>query len=386
MGNWYGISIINPQQISVLDHVLIEYAYNGLTVKKSNPRISNSHIRFNYNAGILAEVKASPTVNSNVISENGYAGIICNLGAKPILSDNLITSNQIGLINFKLSQPNLGSLKSGDDYNKGQNKVFENRDYNIYNHSNLPIKAENNSWGFFNRRDVQATIFDVNDDSQFGTVDFEPFIRVRSNLENLVGTRGKPEPKQKPPQSESPADLTEETSLDKPVTPSNRDSSKRFAEMTQLASALRKADFGTSISLADIIKTNSQNYSQESGSKKQTAEGLVTSGPSNSKKQKNPQLNYNQIFLDVFLDEKYVILKKVSPHIAEDFRDISKKGIVQIRIVVDVNGRVESAQILRGLNPYLDKISIEAAQQFRFKPGKIKGRRVRFSTNIFFEF
>lgn len=90
--------------------------------------------------------------------------------------------------------------------------------------------------------------------------------------------------------------------------------------------------------------------------------------------------------MDVFLDEKCEILKQFTPNIAEDFKSLTKKGTVQIRVNVDVNGMVESVRVLRGLNPYLDSISTEAAEQFKFKPGKIKGRRVRFSTNIFFEF
>ena len=44
MGDWYGIYIGNPKQMSIIDYAIIEYAYNGIMIKKSNPVIRNSHI------------------------------------------------------------------------------------------------------------------------------------------------------------------------------------------------------------------------------------------------------------------------------------------------------------------------------------------------------
>ena len=65
---------------------------------------------------------------------------------------------------------------------------------------------------------------------------------------------------------------------------------------------------------------------------------------------------------------------------------LGAKGIVQVRVIVGKDGLIESAQVLRGLNPYYDRISREAAEKFRFKPGTVSGKVVRFSTNLFFEF
>ena len=79
MGDWYGIELLNPQNISIIDYSIIEYGYDGLSIKKNNPLIRNSQIRLNYNSGINVEVKADPKIIKNIISENGYAGVIASL-------------------------------------------------------------------------------------------------------------------------------------------------------------------------------------------------------------------------------------------------------------------------------------------------------------------
>ena len=117
MGDWYGITIINPSVASIIEYAVIEYAYNAISTKRSHPQIRKCQIRYNYNAGLLFEVKSNPKVIENIISENGYAGIICKLGSKPVLTGNLIALNQIGVVVFSMSKPNFGRLSKGQNYN-----------------------------------------------------------------------------------------------------------------------------------------------------------------------------------------------------------------------------------------------------------------------------
>ncbi|MEJ2277182.1 MAG: energy transducer TonB, partial [Candidatus Lokiarchaeota archaeon] len=79
-----------------------------------------------------------------------------------------------------------------------------------------------------------------------------------------------------------------------------------------------------------------------------------------------PEINYEQIFFDGFLDEKKEIVKQVAPVVSGSRRNIMH-GQVYVRVIIDKNGRVENAKALRGIDEYYDKISEEAAKKFVFK-------------------
>jgi TonB family protein len=100
-----------------------------------------------------------------------------------------------------------------------------------------------------------------------------------------------------------------------------------------------------------------------------------------------PSIDYNQVFLEPLLDsKKRQVVKQVAPEVTDAMRRILVSGRVIVRVVVGKDGRVETAQILRGINDLYDEKCVEAAKKFIFKPGKVKGVPVRFSTNLFFRF
>lgn len=383
MGDWYGISIGNPKQPSVIDNAVIEYAYNGIMVKKSNPVIKNSQISLNYNAGILCEVKSKPRISKNIISENGYGGIICGLGAKPILSHNLISLNEIGVVALSLSQPNLGNLKKGKDYNEGQNNIFENTEYDLYNHTNLPLFAENNSWG--SNRNLDARIYDSGEDSQYGIVDVQPIYR-QANLDELIFL----------------AQETQETLLAENTASSEQEGTAQNQEpqaakiqqdnsTAPAAAPLLAASNTAANTPAGNISGNSDNAEAKAEEKKPEEiikppvnTSTASERPLATLEQKpvKPQINYDQIFLEHFLDSRKKILKKVSPKV----KSFGPKGRVIIRATIGRDGKVESAKIVKGLSEHYDEISVTAAEQFVFTAGKVKGVPVKFYTNIMFEF
>ena len=98
MHDWYGIKIMNFNQPALFNYVIVEYAYNGFDIKKSNPVIRNSQIRYNYNTGVRIAVRSKAKLIGNIIQDNGYAGVVCETGAEPILADNMITKNQFGMV------------------------------------------------------------------------------------------------------------------------------------------------------------------------------------------------------------------------------------------------------------------------------------------------
>ncbi len=373
MDDWYGITISNPRHPSVLDYVVVEYAYNGITIKKSNPQISNSQIRFNFNAGLSIEIGAKPKLIGNIISENGYAGIICNTGAKPILTDNMITRNDIGIIIFGTAQPNLGSLAPGADHNVGRNGLFGNRTYNIHNHSGEDIKAENNSWGSKKTTAIKTTIYDNEDDRKYGLVDITPIMGSRLQMDQKImlsqGTTASGTPASRKPQAPS---------VGKPIV---KKETQQVA--SGVAGSVRQGTLARNLPKKALQpkKLESDTLRLAAGI---TAKSMTVKLP--EVKVKKPDIDYNQVFLDVFLDKGRKVVKKVQPIIEHPDRVRNARGKVIVHVVVDRQGKIESANILRGLNSYYNQLALDAARKFIFLPGTVKGIPVRFSTSLVFEF
>ncbi len=371
MGDWYGIQLINSKQPSIIDYTLIEFAYNGITIKKNSSVIRNSQIRLNYNAGISCEVKASPPITKNIISENGYAGIITSLGAKPVLSLNLISLNEIGVIVFKTSVPNLGNLKKGSSYNLGQNNIFENTDYDLYNHSAEQLIAENNSWG--NESSVNSRIY--------GSVDVRPFYR-QQNIDELFEIT-----------QETPSGLIADASASQVSAAQLTDISTQNTGTLQESESvpLLAANSPTLLPNAGNAETNDLSNDEAINEESEDLKPVPVQ-PVNTErvlastvesKPIKPAINYNQVFFEQFLDSrKAELVKQVAPKI--NFN--GPKGRVIVRAVVDRNGNVESASVVRSLDARLDNLSVEASLKFKYKPGTIKGVPVKFSKNIQFIF
>lgn len=391
MGDWYGITISNPKRQSTLEYVVVEYAYNGINIKKSDPLIRNSQIQFNYNAGIVAEVGSKAKITGNIISDNGYAGVICNTGARPVLADNMITKNEIGIIIMGTAHPNLGNMAAGKSNNIGRNGIFDNQKYNIYNHSVNDIKAENNSWGTRDAREIMAMIYDGGDDRKFGAVDIAPVLGGALNLEEKIILA------QNNPNTQAAPAVTEQTGTPTTSVP-EKTSQPAQTEPQKIPQAV-KSVAADSIQIEQPAQEVAQNAQDTVQKVKQTVQSTpdtvaLAAKPENQpaqptetkKKSTEPAINFNQVFLDVFLDRGREIIKKVRPVISNPERGLRAHGRVIIRVIVGKNGFVESAKVLRGLNPYYDGLALEAAKKFTFRPGTVKGTPVRFSTSILFEF
>jgi TonB family protein len=380
MGDWYGMEILHIKSGTLLEFCVIEYAHNGLKIKNSKILINNCEIRYNYDAGIRTEVKASPEINNCIISENGYAGLICELGSKPILKDNLISLNNIGVVVFSLSQPNLGNMAPGDNFNPGRNSIFNNEEFNLYNHSNKKIIAENNHWGDENRSSIAEKVYDGTDNSKFGLVDFMPILKQSSqqNLGTMLllaqETKGTPTvPSSAPVQNRpraasvkgsspvvkdtSSQNLLENTTVEKEyVSDETLDLSKKLEEMAPLMASAAPS------------------------------EPIVRQLAVDSKEVKN-KIDYNQIFLELFLDGgKKNYVNKPTINSSKIPRNFWKEGEVRVKVIVDKEGQVESASVLRGINDIIDEVVLETVNSFEYQSGYINGQAVKFSTSEVFRF
>ncbi len=360
MQDWYGILIGNPKRTSIIEYAVVEYAYNGITIKRCNPQINNSQIQFNYHSGLQIELGAKPKLIGNIISENGYAGIVCNTGARPVLTDNMTTKNNIGLISFGTAKPNLGNLQRGPDYNIGRNGFFDNYTFDVQNHSSQDIIAENASWGTKNIAEIKKNISDFEDDNKYKRVDILPVLGGGIDLEKKII-------------------LSQATKDQLSPAQNNTSGTDQGAGSEASRQDSLQATANSEVTLKPVIPD----------AKPIVASKIVINDPAvkaAEEKKKEVSVNYKQVFLDAFLDERPMVLKKVRPIIGDRQRGLKMRGKIIIRVVVDRMGRIESANVLRGLNAYYDDLARQAALKFTFKPGTIKGNPVRFETSLFFEF
>ena len=393
MGDWYGIIFHKVTEQSILDYCVVEYAYDGITIKKSKIQVSNSEIRYNYHSGISVEVKSNPKIFSNIISENDYAGIKCTLGSFPVLTENLITLNSMGIVILSSSQPNLGRMQRGDFYNPGKNRIMQNEEYDIYNHSNKEIFAENNLWSSNRVRDIAQNVFDKSDDSKYGIIDYNPLFKEESSTDAVDNLLLLAQYNQNP-NTTIPAANGQQNGQTQETTDAKQQTDDQIAGLngevtSEDSNALNLNDnleVNSSLTAERLTAAKIENEQPILASSQPKADISVTQQPV-QQVQATPQLDYNNIFLEAFLDAgKKEYISKANVKINEIIRKTMQAGVVRVQVIVSRNGRVESANVLRGFNVVLDNAALNAAKQFKYKPGTVNNRPVRFRTIEVFVF
>lgn len=70
------------------------------------------------------------------------------------------------------------------------------------------------------------------------------------------------------------------------------------------------------------------------------------------------------------------VVLRVEPDYTEDARKARLQGIVIIEAIIDTEGNVTQARILKGLAGGLDRSALEAVRKWKFEPGRKDGRPV----------
>ncbi len=388
MGDWYGIQLLYSEANNILENCLIEYAHTGVTVKNSQGLISNSEFRYNFNAGIVTEIKSNPVIRGCIISENGYAGVVCDLGAAPVLSSNLISQNPIGVILFSTSRPNLGSLNNDTNYNQGENRITNNEQYEIYNHSNQTILAQNNFWGKENIAQIDKILYDFKDNSKYGKIEYEPVYRERStrpNIEQYAALTQTTITAQSPAQSA--------TQVPQPARSRPAETGRtNVAVVPPTSASVPLAANQTQIEPAQTTTNRNTTPNNSAPENIMIASAAEIKPLNTSKGTTEPEalasvIDYSQVFLEVFIDGgKKEYVKRPKLEITNILRNFVSKGEVRVKVNISPRGEIESASILKGLNDILDKAILETVQQYKYKPGKVGGQPVRFTTTELFRF
>lgn len=85
------------------------------------------------------------------------------------------------------------------------------------------------------------------------------------------------------------------------------------------------------------------------------------------------------------LADKPVVIKRIPPKYPELAKKAGIEGLVIVKVLIDTKGNVEKTEILKS-HPLLDESALEAAKNFKFKPGKQRDKFVKVWMSIPFNF
>lgn len=78
--------------------------------------------------------------------------------------------------------------------------------------------------------------------------------------------------------------------------------------------------------------------------------------------------------------------KGKTPKISEELREAGIAGNVELRVILEQNGKVRSVELLQGLHDELDREVLELVQKWTFSPGELQGKPVPGVMNLEVEF
>jgi protein TonB len=71
-----------------------------------------------------------------------------------------------------------------------------------------------------------------------------------------------------------------------------------------------------------------------------------------------------------------VVIRRVTPLYPRTALTIRLNGSVIVECIIDKNGRVRDARVLRSSSPLFDQAAVDAVQQWQFAPGSLHGKAV----------
>jgi len=281
----------------------------------------------------------------------------------------------MGIVILSLSQPNIGSINRDDKYNPGKNQFLNNEEYDIYNHSNKPILAQNNTWGNKNSAAIAVKIYDSGDNNKYGTIEYQPVFNSRASQSTLSRFMILAQDTETAPQNG-------QLKLNQDQLDSQSLTSQQDIPIAEQSDIIQQIDS----TMESVFQNQSQTTATPLIASTQIPEP-VSSGSGNAGAAEIEKLDYGRVFLEPFLDSgKKKILHKETIQVTASLKNIMSPGIIRVKVVVNQQGLVESASILRGINEYMDEVVLLVVHKNVYEIGTVNGIPVRFSTNEVFRF
>lgn len=443
MHDWYGIIIQSRDDGSVLKHVVVEYAYDGLLCYGSSPVVENCTFQYNYYAGINATLRAKPLIRNVLMIGNGFAGINCELAASAVVENSVISQNTNGIVIYDRSNPDLGRSTVAAGQSAGGNHIFNNFEYNIYNRSQYDIYTQNNYWNTGIESEISSTIYDRNQNGQYGSVIFTPVVslgQVAANTTNanrnaatrqretinqpvaaapenntVLASNDRPQTQTRQTRPETTNNRTENANppaenrstppvanntppvTQNPVTenrtatenttaqPANDNGSATNANTTPTTPANTGNSTPQNTQLPPA-ENNSPAQNNTTNTATQPVENTANSQPAiTNAPATQPQLN--EPVIETFLDGgKRQYVSRVVPKYPRIYQRTGVEGMVLVEVLVGRDGSVQNFRVLRSDAEAFSESAETAIRQYRYKPGTINGNPVSYKVIERFEF
>ncbi len=430
MHDWYGL-VFKSRAPSSLKHVLIEYAYSGITCYGSSPTIENCTIQYNFFAGVNCLVRAKPLIRSSMIIANGFAGVNVELAAAPIIENCIISQNANGVVLYDRSSADLGRANAKPGQSSGGNHLFGNFEYNIYNRSQNQISTQNNYWNTSDLAQISQTIFDQTQNAQYGQVIYAPILEVQATKISAIAgiqtppataNRTAPAPANNNQNVSRPA-VSGNTTANRPqalpaannppVTNNapNRDSKPADTNQTNNVSAQPATDAaqpdltnntppetpantqpaGQPAGIADTSNSDQPNeplLASNNGAIPPITQDTVSISAAKPVAGKKPAApRFKEPVIESFLDGgRRQYIRRKSPAYPKTYLKAGVRGTVLMEVLVGRDGRVRSSRVLRSDGKAFSEEAKKAIREYRYKPGTIEGRPVSFKIIERFEF
>lgn len=380
MHDWYGIIIKGRQAPSSLRYCVIEYGYKGVTCYGSSPKIVGCEINYNQYAGISCEIRSRAEIRNCTILGNDFAGLICELASQPLVEKSIITQNQNGVIVFDRSEPDLGRVDAAEGQSRGQNLIINNFETNIYNHSRMDILAQNNFWSGDAQDEIEKTFVDQASDPANGRIIYLPAsdtrtsaqqVLARNSAKNIRPANQQPiaqaRPELNPPQpaavtvkpASRPADTPSTPAVNTAANPPESRPPVRLSEEnagrdTQPVPALQEAPAETLFVFKELPK--------ESLEPRTIPSNLIPGEP----------------VIEALLDRKRQYVQRVRPSYPGIYLQTGHEGKVLMEVTVSEDGSVEDYRVLKSDGDLFTEAAEAAVAKFRYKPGTVQGKPVKF--------
>ena len=446
--DWFGI-VMNGVRSSVMQYCVVEYAYNGISCANSTMLIDNCTLRFNQYAGINCEFSASPVIQHTALLSNGFAGVVCELRSNPVIQYCHILLNANGLVVADKSAPDLGRAAPQPTQSAGFNHIYDNKQFNVYHHSGADIYAQNNYWNQIAREHILPTIDDGVTFEKYGRVLFEPFFPEEAILASAEPPRIpagdlllKPVAQSASaavsPEREGRTSFevipTKSDVAEPPLPPetvnlsgnpkdrSGRDVGEQPAAAaatgiqssaeTNAAAAPSEPDEppkhtaipgGPDEPVKHVAASNERAKNAITKPLDRNPADLDSIKPPGDRpsvetagREKNPVAATNKtpvapgdlsVYPEALLDGgQREYLRKINPEYPRIHLKSANEGVVLIEVTVGRDGRIESYRVLRSDGSAFQEAAEQALRQYRYKPGKIHNRAVKFQVVERFEF
>ncbi len=387
-GDWYGIIFRRGgHDKSILTYSIIEFAYDGITCINASPRIFRNRIEGNFWNGILCDIISAPKISNNQVLNNGYAGINCKINSAPIIASNEITGNRYGILAQDVSTPIIGDLRMGE--NSGKNTIYNNLEFNLFNHTKRVLYAQRNDWGDNTKAD--AGIYDDDENTKYGLVVFTPPYTSGTislvEFANIVVAAERDDEGEKAKQQQAIDSLKKKIEEKAGESTKGNLASIDEEEQKRLLDEQEKEKERLRLLEEQLKRQEEIRLEQEKQLALKKKEEEERQRKLKAEQEKSKAVAFVPTKMANELDNNPKPISKVWPEVPSKAKEAKISGTVSLRCLINTSGAVEEVHVSKRIgnkdfDQMINEAVITAVQKWTFEVGLSGGQPVKYWTVV----